>query len=119
MWIVFQERFQTKDYNKLKRIFEKHWIWKLRYSHVVIIKVAIEKYCLWKSRRHISGKYWINYSTLYHIYNNSISTTIIRESLEYCLSRKILVYYTEDLKQALSDEQAIIKLQSLVIKKSL
>jgi len=119
MWIVFQERFQTKDYNKLKRIFNKQWVWQLRYSHVVITKVLIEKYCLLKSWRSISNKYWINHSTLYHICNNLLFREVIVEILEYCLHRNILVLYSKNLKSSLSKKEAKQKLQSLVIKKSL
>lgn len=92
MWILAFHQLETKDYNKISRLFKSHEVWTVKYSSMLLAKALTEYSCQRTSWRKISNKYNITHSSIYQIYNKSCFTSMIYEVLDYFVEREIIYF---------------------------
>ena len=95
MWLIHFHKIQTKDYNRIKKIFLDHNIYLKSLSPTLISKCLLEHYCQKRSWRKISEKYGIHYSKLYQKNIKIQKTWIIHHVFTYLILEEILIYYND------------------------
>lgn len=93
MWLIHFHKIQTKDYNRIKKIFLEHNIYLKNLSPTLVSKCLLEHYCQKRSWRKISEKYGIHYSKIYQINIKIQKTWVIYHVFEYLVWKEILIYY--------------------------
>lgn len=97
MWILRFHKLQTKDYNHIKRVFEKIWF-NSRLSSIIFVKALFLHSLEKKSWRKIWEFLGCNYLLLYNFYNKYQKNSEIEKIFYYFSERKIIIFIDKNIK---------------------
>lgn len=107
MWIIRFHKFETKDYNYIKRKFQKLWFSSRKIPEIIFIKASIEHILLKKSWRQIALKFPYSHLAFYNFFQKYKNNTDFHEILFTLAKRRIFlnikgekVIYEADLQNS-------------------
>lgn len=98
MWILRFHKIETKDYNYIKRVFDKMWFSPKKNSGIIFVKALFLHTLYWKSWRKISEILDCNHILLFNFFNKYKFFSEIKEIFFYFAERKIIIYIPENIK---------------------
>ncbi len=91
MWIIRFHKFETKDYNYIKRKFQKLWFSSRKIPEIIFVKACIEHILLKKSWRQISLKLPYSHLAFYNFFQKYKNNNDFQEILFTLAKRRIFL----------------------------
>ena len=95
MWIIRFDKFNTKDYNFIKRHLNKAWFNPKKIAPVIFIKACIMHTFQNRSWRHISNTFNLNHIVLYNFYNSYKNTKELKIILDKLVDNWVILFLDE------------------------
>lgn len=92
MWLIRIHKIETKDYNYIKRVFDKMWFFPKKIPQIIFVKALFFHLLQNKSWRNIATILNCNYLSLFNFYSNYKENEKIYEILYYFAERRIIVF---------------------------
>ena len=103
MWLIRTHKLQPKDYNYIKRVFDKIWFFPKRISWIIFVKALFFHILQKKSWRNIATILNCSHLAIYNFFSNYKKYDEIKEIFFYFSDRRIIVFI-EDKKTFSNDD---------------
>lgn len=98
MWIFRFQKLKPKDYNYIKRVFDKIWFFPKKISWIIFIKALFFHILQKKSWRKISEILSCNHIVLFNFYNKFKDNSEIKNIFLYFAEKRIIIFVDEKIK---------------------
>ena len=107
MWIIRLHKLESKDYNYIKRVFEKIWFSPRKTATIVFVKALFLHLLQKKSWRNIATELNCSYLSIFSFYSIYRENTELKNIFKYFARRRVIVFVgkvkyfsNEDLEQS-------------------
>ena len=107
MWIIRLHKLESKDYNYIKRVFEKIWFSPRKTATIVFVKALFLHLLQKKSWRTIATELNCSYLSIFSFYSIYRENIELKNIFKYFARRRIIVFVgkvkyfsNEDLEQS-------------------
>lgn len=97
MWILRFNKIKTKDYNYIKRVFDKIWFFP-KTSWIIFIKALFLHILQKKSWRNIALNLNCSHLIIFNFFHKYKDFPEIKKIFLYFAKRKIIIFLDKDLK---------------------
>lgn len=104
MWLIRLHKIQTKDYNYIKRVFEKLWFQPRKTAWIIFIKALFFHILQKKSWRNVWDLLDCNHIIIYNFFCSYKSNPEIKNIFKYFANRRIIVFIKKDVKYFSNDD---------------
>ncbi len=91
---------------------ERSWFIAKKFSPLVLVKGILLHIFAKKSWRKIASELWVPHIPIYNLYRELESTPELREILEYCITRRVVLYIADErhiTRESLETDEIIEK----------